>query len=195
MQAIADRFASVVKAKGGTRTCGHERVRARESAVMDTKDVALADRLLSIGSGRMKHRIHPSSRFGLVAALELILWAGCHRPPPPLPRAAQIKTPARAQASRLSVPPTPSSDSELLRRLRQSQRLVKILGGTNAAPSWSPDGKRIAVIHRSGSRTQNLMIVTPDGSRRKVVGPAGPWSGWNTLHFGPAISWSPSGDV
>jgi len=26
MQAIADRFASVVKAKGGTRTCGHERV-------------------------------------------------------------------------------------------------------------------------------------------------------------------------
>jgi Tol biopolymer transport system component len=59
-------------------------------------------------------------------------------------------------------------------------------GSVEGGPTWSPDGRRLAVVIRKGD-AHTVAIVDPDGSGYRVVVPAGPtW--WD-----PRLTWSPDG--
>ena len=67
------------------------------------------------------------------------------------------------------------------------ERVVAPSAAEEFAPSWSPEGRRLAFMRRDSIGTQLMLADYPDGTPRRI-GSASPIQGWL-----PAISWSADG--
>jgi len=64
-------------------------------------------------------------------------------------------------------------------------RVTRFTGGRLMAHAWSPDGARLAVVHRNGD-SANVWVTAPDGSRAVQVTQL---SGMDVF----AVRWLPDG--
>ena len=99
--------------------------------------------------------------------------------------------------SRLSGVITASSEIRTSRLDGSTQRRVEDNVDLNTAPSWSPDGTRIAFakyVHKDSPNDAGIYIISPDGAQERLITPplmlSDPTSRYD---WGPV--WSPDGSA